>query len=276
MALFNEIVSDLKSLHCTNQLYRFQGGNSYDSFDISNNRFNSDRMGRYFYFSNSFDHHKYFAVKRLRQFVNNKVLLDSPYSLCYSHLQNVNSYNHIRNLVINSDKISGLYGVKLIYASIYYDLIKENCCHSNRKISRDVVERVDIRTYGGGYGVTEDWLFLLESLTFFSCYQGITRSEILELISNMRNNRDVSSKDSANFIRYNNAYKINPKVYDDYAKYDIMNYLQRIISSRKCLPTSKLYTNPTSTIKEVISEYQKTREKVLQLLDGKYKNYFRQ
>lgn len=90
----------------------------------------------------------------------------------------------------------------------------------------------------------------------------------------MRNNLDISSKDNANFLRYNSGYRLNPKIYDDYVKYDIMNCLESIIDTKNCLPTSRLYIKPTETIRVVINEYQKTREKVLKLLTGKYNNHF--
>lgn len=178
MILYNDAILELKHVNC-NQLYRFQGGNSFAFFDIKNNKFDFDRMDKYFYFSNSFSHHKYFSAKRLRQFINNIILADSSYSLCYRQLQDTRSYSHIRNLIINSDKVNGLYGIKLICDSIYYDLIRENCCYSNRKISSSAVERVDQRTYGGGYGVIGDWFSLLDILTIFSCYHRITRENIL-------------------------------------------------------------------------------------------------
>lgn len=272
MTLYNEAVLQLKYINC-NQLYRFQGGNSFTFFDIKNNKFDFNTMDKYFYFSTSFSHHKYFSAKRLRQFINDIVLSDSSYFLCYTQLQDIKSYNYIRNLVINSDKISGLYGIKLICDSTYYDLIKENCCYPNRKISSSAVERVDQRTYGGGYGVTEDWLSLLDVLTILNCYHRITRENILEFLANMRNNLDISFKDNANFLHYNGCYRVNPRVYDDYAKYDIMNCLESIIDTKSCLSTSRLCINPKGTIREVIGEYQKTREKVLKLLDDKYSKY---
>ena len=273
MTLFEETVLDLKSSGCIKELYRFQGGNSLEFFDIENNVFKSGAMEKYFYFSKSFDHHKHFVVKRLGQFVNDTILVDSSYSICYTQLQNPNSYSHIRNLVINSDKINALYGIKLVCNSTYYDLIRENSCYSNRKICSTSVERVDQRTYEGGYGVTEEWFLLLDVLTIFSCYHRITRENILELIVNMRNNLHVFSKDNATFLYYNSNCRINPKIYDDYAKYDIMNWLESIIDRKNCLPTSRLYIKPTETIREVISEYQKTREKVLKLLDDKYSKH---
>lgn len=272
MTLYNEAVLQLKHINC-NQLYRFQGGNSFTFFDIKNNKFDFNSMDKYFYFSTSFSHHKYFSAKRLRQFINDIILSDSSYFLCNTQLQDIKSYNYIRNLVINSDKISGLYGIKLICDATYYDLIEENCCYSNRKISSSAVERVDQRTYGGGYGVTEDWFSLLNVLTIFSCYHRITRENILEFLANMRNNLDISSKDNANFLHYNGCYRVNSRVYDDYAKYDIMNCLESIIDTKSCLPTSRLCINPKETIREVIGEYQKTREKVLKLLDDKYSKH---
>lgn len=273
MNLYEEVVSELKFLGYINELYRFQGGNSFEYFDIKNNRFSYDNNDKYFYFSNSLAHHKYFTVRRLRQLVNNLILCNTSYSICTKELANIDSYNHIKRLVLNSEKINGIYSIQLVYDSAYYELIKDNYCFSNRKQHPNAVERVDRKIFGGGYGVTGEWLSLLEHLTFFSCYQRITREQILELISNMRTRGSVGSINNANFIVSNVNYQINAQIYNDFFKYDIMNDLENIVDKGLCLSTSKLYKNPSSTIKGVISGYQERREKTLRLLDTNFKHH---
>ena len=54
----SEIKLDLTG---TDTLYRFQGGNSYPSFNIVGDDVKID-ASKYTYFSKSYDHHRYFVL----------------------------------------------------------------------------------------------------------------------------------------------------------------------------------------------------------------------
>lgn len=271
MSIYNNVVQELNVGHYTKELYRFQGANSFECFDVKNNCFVDDNKDFYVYFSTSVHHHKYFTTRRLRQFINKVVLSDTEYSLCRNQLRDSKAYSNIRNLVLNSPKIYGLNSIRLIYDKSYYELLLSNCSFNKNKPAKKVVERVDHRIYNGGYGITGEWLSLLEHMTIFSCTQRITRENILTLVQNMKFNNSVNAFTNANFLLQNGYYQINKNIYNDFTKYDIMNDLEQIVEKGLCLETSELYKNPTATIKKTVLDYQNTRQKTLRLLSEGYR-----
>lgn len=270
MSIYYNVVQELKIGQYSKELYRFQGANSFEYFDVKNNCFNADNRDCYVYFSTSINHHKYFTTRRLRQFINKVVLNDTEYSLCRKQLSDAQSYSNMCNLLINSSKIMGLNSIRLIYDRSYYDLLSSNCSVNKYKARKQIVERVDRRIYNGGYGITGEWLSLLEHMTIFSCTQRITRENILTLVQNMKVNKSVNAFINANFLLQNGSYQINPYIYNDFTKYDIMNDLEQIVDKGLCLESSELYKNPSGTIKKIVLDYQNTRQKTLQLLNDSY------
>lgn len=270
MSLYYNVVQELNFGQYSKELYRFQGANSFEYFDVKNNCFVGDQRDCYVYFSASIHHHKYFTVRRLRQFINKVVLEDTGYNLCGKQLRDAQSYSNIRNLLINSSKILGLNSIRLIYDRGYYELLSNNCFFNKSKARKEAVERVDHRIYKGGYGITGEWLSLLEHMTIFSCTQRITRENILTLVQNMKVNKSVNAFINADFLLQNGSYQISPNIYNDFTKYDIMNDLEQIIEKGLCLESSELYKNPTETIKRIVLDYHNTREKTLRLLNDGY------
>ena len=268
MSLYSDVSCELLHDKDAQELYRFQGGNSYHLLSIRNQNHSYNKNG-YVYLSGSVEHHKYFMVKRLRQLINEEILKNEPFSLTSTNLSNTSSYNAIKTLILNSDKIADLYSTRLICQKELFHLIKENSFNQREKISTNSIERVDRKVYGGGYGVSSNWRELLNLLTFFKASQRIDRQALAELISNMRRTGKFTSKENINFLLENKdkySFELSKSLESDFTKYEIIEYLERIIDSRECSDDSDLSRNGTETIKRVVSEYERTKSKTLRLL----------
>ena len=256
------------------EFYRFQGHNSFDYFNIKTNKFDS-WSSHYVYFSGSVNHHYYFMLKRLKQLLNMVVLDDTSYMVSGKSLQDINTYKKIRSIVADSCDLKNLNSISLVCDREFFRLISENSVRNSEKVKRGMVEKVDRRVYGGGYGVTDAWLDLFNDLAYFSSYSRITNNDILFLLREMRGSGKFSNPETIKSVLADKlkTFKIFEHLYDDFHKYDIMDDLERIIDGEFYLQTSGLANNPSETIKTVLSSYQSKREKVLRLVDKHYRSY---
>lgn len=274
MTAYNLIVNELleKDLGC--QFYRFQGSSSFEYYNIKKNNFDYS-SDHYVYFSRTKNHHYYFTIRRIRQLINAVVLKDTPYIISNKGLNNKESFSSITNLIINSNKVRNLNSIILVCDNNYYKLLKENSINNNLKENQRLIERVDRRIYGGGYGISSLWLKLLDDLTFFSSYDRITTKDILNLLESMRerNSLTVPYLMSDILDKKIRNYKIKNNIYNDFHKYNIMNDLEQIVDLKLYLKNSSFAVNPSITIKEILNSYQKKREKILSLVDRSYHKY---
>jgi len=267
MTIFQEACHELKRDELTKEVYRFQGAKTRSNFSLVDDDLSRD----YIYFSNSLDHHKYFSVKRIKQLLNSILLEEEGIPLSNKTLHNNDGYNAIRNLIINTDKFKSLYTFRLVLSDSFDGLIRDNYQYNiGKKSGFRGIERVDRRVYGGGYGVSDEWKQLMVYLTYFSLNHKITRDELLKLIRNMRMTNRISRKDNIDFLFQGTdlySYEINPHLYSDFNKYNIINALEMILEKDLVLPDSELARHPHQTIKGVVDEYEKGREKTLKILD---------
>ncbi len=270
MTTYNEITKTLLE-NGAKELYRFQGHNSFECYDIRNNRFNNNKS-HYVYFSSSKNHHYYFTIKRLRQLINAIVLNDTHYKITRKGLENPQSFHAIQNMIFNSDKIKDLNSISLVCDQVYYALIKENCIDTRKKIQDSGIERVDRKVFGGGYGITGPWLDLFNDLTYFSSHTRITTLDVLECLDKLKQKgiqtnplliKDILERKQRHYI-------ISENLYNDFHKYSIMNDLERIYQENLYVSGSSFMTNPTKTIKKVLTTYQTNRNQILHNLDKKY------
>ena len=271
MSLYKKVVLELTNNDYTKELYRFQGASSFEHFDFRTSRFTDNSKDAYVYFSASLEHHKYFTNKRIRQLLNKIVLKDTPYLISSHDIKyNDDNYKQIKRLIINTDKLKDMYSIKLISNRNAYDLISSNCIIQSHKSKEKVIERVDRRVLGGGYGLPGEWKELLIYLTYFSAYQKIDRKDILVLIDNIRENGKVNDKNNINFIMDNNDnYKVEltKSIESDFTKYKIIECLETIIDDGLYLEDSELGKSPSKKIKEVVVDYEKGKSKILSLLN---------
>ena len=139
-----------------------------------------------------------------------------------------------------------------------------------------LIERVDRKIYGGGYGVSSAWLDLLNDLTLFSSYVRITSIDILNILKNMRREKKLASPYLISDIldAKERVYRLSDNLYNDFHKYNIMNDLETIYEHKLYFENSSFATNPSKNIKDILVNYQKNREKVLRLVDTSYKKYY--
>lgn len=273
MSLYSEIIYDLIKKDFIKELYRFQGSYSYDYYNTKTSSFNITPNDSYVYLSGSLDHHKYFSIKRIKQLINRDVLSDTPYRISNKDLSNIETYSIIKKLVLKSEKLVDLYSVRLITNSYAISLMKSNSFLQNRKIKGKPIERVDIKVFGGGYGISEEWKDLLINLTYFDGYQKIDKKAIINLITKMKTTGKLDNKDNFDFILGNSksySYKLSPRLESELTKYKIMDSLDRILEKGTYSKASELGENPKETIRKVVEEYERGKEKVLTILDGRY------
>ncbi len=274
MSLYREVVTKLRTEDFTTELFRFQGANSIGYYDIETHTFTETPKDNYVYISASPEHHKYFAVRRIKQLINDEILDDTPYFISKKDLRDRKAYSTIKRLVLNSDKLKDIYSVRFITDRSIIGLFKENSFGQSKKIEGKPIERVDKKTYSGGYGISEDWKDLLLCLTYFDGYQRIDRKSIVQLIATMKASGKIDSKENITAILTNPgavAYSLSPKVEANFTKYDIMNGLERILEKGTYSPTSELGKHPKETIKKVVESYETGKEKVLIMLENQYK-----
>lgn len=261
MSLYDDVITSLKQENLTKELYRFQGGNSFPFFDMTKNPIFNYRNERYTYFSMSVDHHYYFIKLRLRQFINQNILKDTPYRLKF-HQNELHHLEEIKHLILTYPVDFSLKSLEFIYDQSFLELVTSNfSSNKKRKNNHEMVEQVDNGIYGGGFGVCTEWLDLLEYLTFFVIERDISRENMIKFL--------WSRKNSTLFSSYKKI-KINEQIYNNFNKYNIMNTIEQILDSKTYLESSPLAKEPTKTLKKVLTSYQCTRDKTLFLLDEKY------
>ena len=212
----------------------------------------------------------YFVMKRLKQLLKGVLYQEEGINLTSSAIRSNDIYPRIKGLVINSELIDPLYSYRLICSRSFDRLLKENSVRNTRpKEDLRKVERVDRRAYGGGYGLPEEWKELLRYLTFFTASTKITRNDLLVILCQMRKTGKMTYKDNISFIaknisRYN--YEINPYMLSDFNKYNIINALETILENGLVNEDSTLRLFPKTTTREVVDDFERGKEKTLELL----------
>lgn len=247
----------------TDTLYRFQGGNSYPSFSIIGDDVKID-SSKYTYFSKNYDHHRYFVAKRLKQLIGKIVFEEKGVSITAFRLANHDFYRKIQREIIESPKVNGLESIEFVIDKNFMDLIEENFeyNHAKTKGSR-IIERVDRRVYGGGYGIGEEWLRLFNSLTILYSKKVITKNDLLFMLNTIKCGRK-SKLDSVSFLGdgIRNVI-INEEIYSSFTKYTIMQELEEILDKGLYKPNSELGKNSKVIVKKITEDYSRLRDKTL-------------
>ena len=269
MALYKEICLDLLQDGTVKEVYRFQGARTHSVLD-----FNGRQNDGYIYYSNSLDHHKYFTLKRLKQALNDALKSDVGVSLSSMSIQNLEIYRSLCDLINHTNYFNQMHSFKIACSRDFDTLAKENyILHEAKDHPGRYIERVDRRVYGGGYGLADEWKKLFVYLTYFSANKRISRDELIRLIQNMKISGRINKRENINFMFDNNSnytYQINSNMFSDFNKYQIINLLESILDKDLVSSTSSLSREPGKTIKEVVTNYEKGREKVLTALDKRH------
>ena len=267
MSLYRETCLDLLQDGTCKEVYRFQGARTYSRFNINN----SQNDG-YIYYSNSLDHHMYFTLKRLRQILSDALQDKTGDRLSSMSIQNLEVYSTLRDLIYHTNNLNQVHSFRIACSRDFDTLAKENyILHERKEHPGKYIERVDRRVFGGGYGLADEWKKLFIALSYFSADKRISREDLIQLIQNMRKTGKINKRDNINFMFNDNySYQINSNLFSDFNKYHIINLLETIIEKDLVSSTSSLALNSTKTIKEVVSNYEKGREKVLSSLDRRH------
>ena len=89
----------------------------------------------------------------------------------------------------------------------------------------------------------------------------------------MKTTGKLDNKDNFDFILGNSnsySYKLSPRLESELTKYKIMDSLDRILEKGTYSKKSELGENPKGTIRKVVEEYERGKEKVLTILDSRY------
>ena len=268
MALYRATSKILIGSIDTKEFYRFEGAKSLSRFKLERGN-----KGDYIYISNSLDHHMYFAIRRIKQLIDQKLYETDKERFAARTVRDEEVYSAIKKLVLYGDLEDTLYSKRIICAGSYNSLIRENCIRNDQpKHGKRHVERVDRRVYGGGYGVADEWKDLLRYLTFFTATTRLNREDIMHIISEMKRTGKITSKDHMRSItndyeRY--QYRVNPNILNDFNKYDILNALEVILEKGLVMPTSELSKDPKQATRRIIDEYEIGREITIKTLEKK-------
>lgn len=248
--------------------YRFQGGNSYPFFNIQGDTCKVSNSKHYTYFSKSINHHKYFISKRLTQLVGGIVLDKTGVSFTKRRLYSHDEYKTIQKCVAESEKLDSLESIRFIVSDTFNELLETNFKHNDGKEKGSrIIERVDRKIYGGGYGVSDEWLKLFNLLTIVYGRQIITKNDILTMLKNIRMGYKTRVE-SISFLKNTDiTYAINSNIYSDFIKYEIKEALEEIIDKELYNKDSKFGRNPKVKIKEITGRYMTLRDKILKEIE---------
>lgn len=245
-------------------LFRFEGGNSIQRFNRGNESlFKTDNA---IYFSRYLLHHKYFIHKRLRQIIN-QILINNQHKIL-SDRELICEFKNIKQILeLNYEQLSGS-SLKLYIPESLIKLMNDNYYHQGQ-VEGVKLELSDRRKYGGSYGVSDEWIELINNLTFFVEETSINYDDILNYLYNLKLNVCGHKKaDTTSFIgSKNSTFFINSKIGSDYHKYTIVDNLERLIDSGLIKKDSEIYKNPRSTIGAIINEYSLLREASKEKMD---------
>ena len=114
-------------------LYRFQGGNSYPSFNIQGDSCKVEQINHYTYFSKSMEHHKYFVSKRLKQLINKMAFDEKGLVISNRNLADNDFYKKVIKDIACSKKINDLQSLRFLVASNFIELIEQNYEYNSDK-----------------------------------------------------------------------------------------------------------------------------------------------
>jgi len=245
-------------------LYRFQGGNSYPSFNIQGDTCKIGQINHYTYFSKSMEHHKYFVSRRLKQLINKVVFDEKGLVISNRNLADNDFYKKVIRDIACSEKISGLQSLRFLIDSNFIELIEENYEYNNDKTEDSkIIERVDRRISGGGYGIGNEWLNLFNSLTILYYKKDITRDNLISMLKAIRSGYK-SKIESVDFLTVpTNQVIINNAIYSDFTRFKIMQSLEEILDKGLYKKDSQLGEKPTAMVKKITSDYCKLRDESL-------------
>lgn len=269
VTLFEELLESSRKDNLIQSIYRFQGGNSIEKINFSQGHFSYNEPNSYVYFSKTFNHHKYFASRRLSQFINEVALKDSNLKVSKNSLTNIENFKALKVAVKNFRWIEDISSLEFCVHPFFMTLLEENTISSKRKISQTKLpEKVDGRKYNGGYGICGEWMELMECFTFFVKTKEVKNEHLLLFLNNLRkttaNSQIYHRIDNTMFLQsMRGRIHFNEAAFDPFAKYRIMDCIERIYDKGLYLEGSRFSNNPKQLLRQSLDIYEKSRSKCL-------------
>lgn len=265
MTLYEEVYDQMSEL---DRFYRFEGYRSFPYFTFEHGG-HLTRNDNYIYFSSGMKHHNYYVTRRMKQLISNEVLHGTGLKLSREFLVDKGSYNEILGMVRNYSSTAKLLSIECSVSPMMNELLEDNTVNNHKKGTNDrCVERTDRRIYGGGYGFCDAWLEVFDLLTYFQSYRRITTANMIEFLQLHRRNI-LNGKICVNpvsFLSDNSSLVvgINPRLYSDFSKYDLMDSLQTIVDDKLFFRDSLFAANPDEEIRRIVQGYNSEREEILE------------
>lgn len=235
--------------------------------------FNENNDG-YIYISKSQKHHMYFTSKRIKDIIVRSILGSSG-NLNPLVILNSKSFKHIVKLIENYEYQEQLISIEFNTSPIFKEILKNNVVHNmhKQKDDGDKIEAVDLTRYHGGYGLTKEYLRIFQIMSYFSCYQRITKENLIEYLFYLREYyiSGNSSNNLAFLTKENNRNcRINHTLYEEFTKYELLECIEAIIDKKIYFPSSSFALCPIEFEKKILNQYEKERKKLLQLSEEAY------
>ncbi len=273
MSLYKDLFNQFENLI---DFYRFEGYISTSHFNQHTCQIDPHNLEQYIYFSSNFKHHKYYVYKRIYQFIQNTILENSKIVLNYRNIINSDIFKQIVQLVEDFPLKEEIISVECKTSPAMNNLLYKNSIVQSRKKQADKrIEKCDTTIYGGGYGFYGEWIRIFNMLTYFYAYQKISRDDILEYLHIKREKLiKISTSSFDDFLSSKKRIiKINPSLFSDYRKYDLMDSLEKVLENKQFCKESSLSTNGQGIIKNIIQQYNQEREQVLKQTNKIYQKH---
>ncbi|MCI8394885.1 MAG: hypothetical protein HFH86_05360 [Bacilli bacterium] len=272
MTLYEELYPRLNNLE---SFYRFEGYKSYQNY-IFNDPFANplQTVNKYVYYSKTLKHHLYYTSKRIEQFLKNEILMEKDRNLWVN--MDIKKIKEIINQILNFQYRNTMSSIELKYCPIFQQLMSQNTVNNMREkeTNQKYIECCDLTRAGGGYGLSEEWLLLLNYLTILYCYREINMEDVKTWFQIFRSNqlKYFPFKFPTIFLeeKRNRKIVINHQLSNHFLKYDIMETMERLVDNHLVNPRSPFGKNPNKMIKETIFEFEKVRKRTLDTLEEIY------
>lgn len=274
MSVYRDTANEVQQEGFIKRLYRVESNKSSQNMK-------TDEMGTlkcqnsdiYTYFSVTDRHHQYFLDKRFSSYLND-ILKQSNLSINRNNILDSKTYSMIKNLIIENANLSLFLCMKLHTSSIVFELLEANSCRIENKhvYSSRLLERSDPKRHDGGYGVCGPWLDLILNFTFFSEIHSYDTNDALDFLMQAKKDYNIHGRRFW-FEAPMYQIKLNQSILSPFHKYEIVNNLEQIVEMKLAKPNSSLMLDSVNTIKSIRKEYEKQKEKTLQILEKNYKKY---
>jgi hypothetical protein len=275
MSIGKKIIEELSAKGVLRTLYRFQGINSsYGNIELSDEDilFKCSTV----YFSKNILHHRYFIHKKLCQQVNN--VLESGLYVTKASLWNSETYNRIISAIENNHAVLQSESICIFITPMMSDLIRNNSVLQVKKCNytQTIPEITDSSKYGGSYGISDEWLILLNDLTLFTNRVCLNYDDVLTYLylKKLYYSRPNGCDTMAFMDRKTSTTIINQKVFSPHNKHSIVNSLENILDNGSYIKNSEFGKEPTKTIRQIVDEYTNLRTTILKCAENEYQKKY--